>query len=83
VLAFRFTVLVLYPIIAVGATFALVLGLGAGNSLWTVTLAILTAAMALQLGYVFGLAGRMSLVVARVSARRSRRAAPTLPTQAV
>jgi hypothetical protein len=83
VLAFRFTVLVLYPIIAVGATFAVVLGLGAGNSLWTVTLAILTAAMALQLGYVFGLAGRMSLVVARVSARRSRRAAPTLPTQAV
>lgn len=83
VLAFRFKVLVLYPIIALGATFAMVLGLSAGHSLWTVTLGIVTAGMALQLGYAFGTAGRMSIVMARVSARRSRRTATSLPTQAI
>lgn len=81
VLAFRFRVFVLYPIIAVGATFGLVLGMAAGNSLWTVMLGIVTAAVALQVGYMFGTAGRMSLIAVRVSARRNRRAHRTLPTQ--
>ena len=83
VLAFRFRVLVLYPIIALGATFGMVFGIAAGNGLWTVTLGIITAAMAIQLGYAFGSAGRMSLVMARASARRSRRAVATLPTQTI
>jgi hypothetical protein len=82
VLAFRFRVLVLYPIIAIGATFGLVLGIAAGSSLWTVALGIITTAMALQVGYLFGTAGRMSLLTVYVSARRNRRAA-TLPTQAI
>lgn len=83
VLAFRFRVLVLYPIIAVGATFGLMLGMAAGNSLSTVMFGIVAAAVAIQFGYVFGSAGRMSLVAARASARRSRRAIATLPTQAI
>jgi hypothetical protein len=82
VLAFRFRVLVLYPIIAIGATFGLVLGMAAGSSLWTVALGIVTAAMALQVGYMFGTVGRMSLLAVHVSARRNRHAA-TLPTQAI
>lgn len=81
VLAFRFRVLVLYPVIAIGATFALVLGMAAGDSLWTVTLGIVTAAMAVQVGYMFGTAGRMSLVAVRLSTRRRNRAMTTLPTQ--
>ncbi len=82
VLAFRFRVLVLYPVIAVGATFGLVLSMAAGASLWTATLGIVTAAMALQAGYVFGTFGRMSLLAAHVAARRNRRAA-SLPPQTI
>ncbi len=82
VLAFRFRVLVLYPIIAVGATFGLVLGMAAGGSLWTVMLGIITAAMAVQVGYIFGTVGRMSLLAMHVSSRRNRRAV-TLPTQTI
>jgi hypothetical protein len=79
VLAFRFRVLVLYPVIALGATFGMVFGLAAGASLWTVTVGIVTAAMALQAGYLFGTAGRRSLIAVQITARRNRRVA-TQPT---
>jgi hypothetical protein len=83
VLAFRFRVFMLYPIIGIGAMFGLVIGLAAGNNLWSVTLGIVTGAMALQVGYLFGTMGRMSLIAAQVSARRHRRAMRSHPTQAI
>jgi len=83
VLAFRFRVFVLYPIIAVGALLGFVTGLAAGNSFWAVTLGVVTGAMALQAGYVFGTVGRMSLLAAHVAARRNRRALRARPTQII
>lgn len=75
VLAFRFTVIVLYPIIGFGTIFTLILGIAAGHSLSSLCLGILVVSVALQIGYLFGAFGRGSMVAARVAVRRRQIAA--------
>ena len=70
VLAFRYRVLVLYPIIAFGALFTLVLGMTAGRSFSSLMLGIVMGAVALQIGYLFGGVVRTSMVAARAARRR-------------
>jgi hypothetical protein len=70
VLAFRYRVLVLYPIIAFGALFTLVLGMTAGRSFSSLMLGVVAAAVALQIGYLFGGVVRTTMVAARVARRR-------------
>lgn len=70
VLAFHYRVFVLYPIIAFGAFFTLMLGMAAGRSFGSLMLAIVMLAVALQVGYLFGGAARTSLALARLSRRR-------------
>lgn len=70
VLAFRFRVVVLYPIIAFGAIFTLALGLTAGRSFASLMLGIVAVSVALQVGYLFGGVVRGTLVAARLAARR-------------
>ncbi|HVG52540.1 MAG TPA: hypothetical protein VM867_12980 [Xanthobacteraceae bacterium] len=70
VLAFRYRVLVLYPIIAFGALFTLVLGMTAGRSFSSLMLGIVACAVALQIGYLFGGVMRTSMVAARAARRR-------------
>ena len=80
VLAFRYRVFILYPIIGFGAIFTLVLGTAAGRSLDALLLGIVAVGVAFQVGYLFGGVVRGTLLAARLSARRRAVAAkqPTL-----
>lgn len=70
VLAFRFSFVVLYPIIGLGALTALVLGISAGTSIGATLLGIVVCAVAIQIGYLFGGVVRGTMVAARLAARR-------------
>ncbi len=76
VLAFRFSVITLYPIIGFGAIFTLVLGVAAGRSVTSLLLGILACTVALQIGYLFGAVVRSNMLAARLAARR-RHVPPT------
>jgi hypothetical protein len=80
VLAFRYRVFILYPIIGFGAIFTLVLGSAAGRSLESLLLGIVAVGVAFQIGYLFGGVVRGTLVAARMAVRR-RTVPAKQPTQ--
>jgi hypothetical protein len=70
VLAFRFKVTILYPIIALGTAIALTLGITAGLDAARVGLTVVSSIVALQIGYLFGGFVRGTLIATRLAARR-------------
>ena len=57
-LSLRFRVLILFPAIGVAVVGTAVFGIAHGDSIGTVTLTIAFTAVALQVGYLFGLVTR-------------------------
>jgi hypothetical protein len=55
-LGLRFKVLVLVPAIASAIIFVLIVGLARGDSFWSIVLATVIVGIALQLGYLVGIA---------------------------
>ena len=78
VFGLRFKVLIMLP--AIGCALPLILGIGLtrGDDAWSILLAMVLAATALQLGYLFGAVTRFFTVWVRFS-RRSP--APTAAAQ--
>ena len=81
VLAFRFKVLVLYPVIFAVSIGIVALGLDKGTSAGSMAFQIVCVAVAMQCGYLFGMLSRSVLVASRVHARslRQRGAGGTQP----
>jgi hypothetical protein len=77
VLAFRFRVAVLYPVMGMGTAAALALGMTAGVELAHILLVIVSCIVALQIGYLFGGFVRATMIAMRLAARR--RPAETAP----
>ena len=72
VLAFRFKVLVLYPVIFAASVGILALGIDRGSSAGSIAFQIACVAVTLQFGYLFGMLTRSVLVASRVHARLLR-----------
>jgi hypothetical protein len=70
VLAFRFKVAVLYPLMGMGTAAALCLGMTAGIELAHILLAVVSCMVALQVGYLFGSFVRATLIATRLAARK-------------
>jgi len=57
-LGLRYRVVILVPAVASIVIFAIVIGVARGDDLWSITLAIVAAATAVQVGYLVGIAIR-------------------------
>lgn len=69
VLAFRFAVYILLPAILIGWLLAIVAGLVAASSVSAIVLEMVAIGVALQLGYLGGIALRWGLAAARMHRR--------------
>lgn len=76
VFGLRFKVLIMLRAIACALPLIVGIGLARGDDAWSIVLAMVLAATALQLGYLFGAVTRFVMVWVRIS-RRS-----TVPTAA-
>jgi hypothetical protein len=79
VLAFRFRVAAVVAAIAVVWVAVLFVGVAAGIGGWTIALAMVVTASALQIGYFAGGVARISLASARAGALRRNDAASEEP----
>ena len=77
VLAFRFKVFVLYPVIGLGAIVALVLGLAAGVASRGNPSRHCRLRSRIQIGYLFGGLVRATVIAARLAARRRQIGTPS------
>jgi hypothetical protein len=66
-LAQRFTVLILIPVMLVSIILLVSIGLGRGEQLWMVAAATTLTVIALQIGYLIGMAVHHLVVLARAS----------------
>ena len=69
VFGLRFNILIMLP--AIGCALPIIFGIGLtrGDDAWTILLAMVLAATALQLGYLFGVGTRFFMVWVRFSRR--------------
>jgi len=63
----RFTVLILIPILFLSIFFVITIGVARGERFWTVALASVITVIAVQIGYLLGMAIHQLLVVARTN----------------
>ena len=80
-LAQRFKVLILIPVILLTLMFALVAGLSGANARGVSALTAVVAIVSVQIGYLFGIALRQALLVARAHRRRAASLGRLLPPQ--
>ncbi len=79
VLAQRFKVLVLFPVILLTLFLALGAGIVRPGAAWPLGLTAVVVIVCLQVGYVFGIGIRHLMVLARVSRRRTASLSSSLP----
>ncbi len=81
VLAQRFKVLVLFPVILLTLFLAIGAGIVRPEAGWTAGLTATATIVGLQVGYLFGVGIRHLMVLARVSRRRVASLTSSLPPQ--
>jgi hypothetical protein len=69
VFGLRCKVFILFPTIGVALPLILGIGLALGDDVWSILLAMVLAAIALQLGYLFGAVTRFFMLWMRFSRR--------------
>ena len=79
VLAFRYRVFVLYPVIAAACVGILAVGLERGTHGGSMAWQMVCAAIALQAGYGFGIVSRSMIAATRAHALRQRAASRVQP----
>ena len=79
-LAWRFTVFVLIPAVALDLAYVVAAGVAWGDDVWSIVLAMSLSAIGLQLGYLAGTATLHSIASARTSGEVRKKSWKPLPS---